>query len=133
MANASLWIPPAIHKLPKQIKVGAGKGDCTYNVNRRPLRYCFSAGARAMYVYFFFTTTCFGLYLKSFICFLFFFLKTSLILLYHGPKVKLKAFPVYTRYSNLCSTISHVGDESTSNYGSCKGHSRCEIKMRDAR
>ena len=81
MENSSLWIPTAIHKLPNQVKGmggggrgGAGKGDCTHKVDRRPLRYCFSAGARAMYVYFFFfffTTTCFGLYLKSFICFLF--------------------------------------------------------------
>ena len=45
---------------PIRSKVGgggggkAGKGDCTYKVNRRPLRHCFSAGARAMYVYFFF-------------------------------------------------------------------------------
>ena len=29
MANASLWIPTAIYKLPKQVKVGAGKGDTT--------------------------------------------------------------------------------------------------------
>ena len=67
MENSSLWIPTAIHKLPNQVKGGrgggggggggggvAGKGDCTYKVDRRPLRYCFSAGSRAIYVYFFF-------------------------------------------------------------------------------
>ena len=63
MENSSLWIPTAIHKVPNQVKGGgggggvggeAGKGDCTYKVDGRPLRYCFSAGARAIYVYFFF-------------------------------------------------------------------------------
>ena len=49
------------------------------------------------------------------IIYFFLVLKSSLILLYHGPTVKLKALPVYTCYPNLCSTISHVGDESTSN------------------
>ena len=113
MENSSLWIPTAIHKVPNQVKGAGGKGDCTHKVDRRPLRYCFSAGARAIYVYFFFFNHMFWFILK--IIYFFLVLKSSLILLYHGPTVKLKALPVYNCYPNLCSTISHVGDESTSN------------------
>ena len=47
---------------------------------------------------------------KSIICFFF-----EHSLPKPSPTVKLKALPVYTCYPNLCNTISHVGDESTSN------------------
>ena len=119
MANSPLWIPTAIHKLPNQVKGGRGGGEEREKVIARTkltdaLSGIVLAPAQELFTCIsFFSTTCFGLYLKSFIFFIF--LKSSLILLYHGPTVKLKALPVYTCYPNLCSTISHVDDESTSN------------------
>ena len=118
MENSSLWIPTAIHKLPNQVKGGRGGGEREKVIARTKLTDALSgivlAPAQELFTCIsFFFNHMFWFILK--IIYFFLVLKSSLILLYHGPTVKLKALPVYNCYPNLCSTISHVGDESTSN------------------
>ena len=106
MENSCLWIPTAIHGGGGKVIARTKLTDALSGIVLAPaqeLCTCISV----------FYTHVFWFILK--IIHFFLFLKSSLILLYHGPTVKLKAPPVYTGYPNLCSTISHVGDESTSN------------------